>query len=88
MADDLGEFRVHAKHIFPHEDYKIEANGVPRNDICLIQVESLSKRAPAECRNCFSTACFPQTPTIARPGRYCWIAGWGNTAAIDIIDPG
>lgn len=88
MATDKGEFRVLAKRIIPHEDYMIEENGVPRNDICLIQVPSLRKNAPKECEDCYASVCLPQLPTVAYPGRYCWIAGWGNTAVINLQDPG
>ena len=88
MEQDKGEFKVKALRIFPHEDYRIEKSGVPRNDICLIQVASLRLTAPHDCNGCYAPVCIPQLPTIAYPGRHCWIAGWGNTAAIDLIDPG
>ena len=38
-----------AEKVIPHENYKVEPSGVPRNDICLIKVPSLRESSPPDC---------------------------------------
>ena len=41
--------KVIAEKVIPHENYKVEPSGVPRNDICLIKVPSLRESSPPDC---------------------------------------
>ena len=69
---DDGEFMVTTERVIVHEGYP-GPNGIA-NDICLLQVPSLSAAAPAGSK--YSSICLPSTPP--QHGEACFVSGWGN----------
>jgi len=76
VANDAGEFTVTATGVWVHESYS--SNGY-NNDICLIKVPNLKKKQPSACDDCWAAACLPSN--TAKPGKHCWVAGWGTTSS-------
>ena len=69
---DDGEFMVTTERVIVHEDYP-GSNGIA-NDICLLQVPSLSAAAPATA--IYASICLPSGPP--QHGEACFVSGWGN----------
>ena len=81
---DENEFTFFSKTMFLHPKYNTtsEDDSSPY-DICLIKTESISAAAMetevCPTGDCFSAACLPDSPP--KPGKHCWVAGYGITDA-------